>query len=123
VAGKIGATLLTHFTLCLDYRGRRVIVEPNRFTDEPVRVDRSGMQLVLSDGVVLVAGVARKSPARRAGVKVLDRLLMVDGRPAGELGLPHIRDLLRGPAGRRVRLLFDRRGSERTVTLKLKEYR
>jgi len=123
VAGKVGATLLTHFTICLDYRGRRVIFEPNRFIGEAVRIDRSGMQLVLSDGAVLVAGVARKSPARRAGVKVLDRLVMVDGRSAVELGLPHIRDLLRSPAGRRVRLLFDRRGSERTVTLKLKDYR
>ena len=123
VAGKIGATLLNHFTICLDYRRDRVILEPNRFYSEPVRVDRSGMQLVLSDGEVLVAGVARKSPARRAGVKVLDRLVMLDGRPASELGLPHIRDVLRGPAGNRVRLLLERREKERTVTLKLKDYR
>ncbi len=123
VAGKIGATLLNHFTICLDYRQGRVILEPNRFFSEPVRVDRSGMQLVLSDGEVLVAGVARKSPARRVGIKVLDRLVMLDGRSALELGLPYIRDVLRGPAGGRVRLMLQRREKERTVTLKLKDYR
>lgn len=123
LSGKIGATLLNHFTICLDYSRSEVVLEPNRFIDEPVRVDRSGMQLVLSDGEVVVAGVARSSPARREGIKVLDRLLMFDGRPATELGLPHIREVLRGPAGTRVRLFFDRRGKERKVTLKLKDYR
>jgi C-terminal processing protease CtpA/Prc len=88
-----------------------------------VRVDRSGLQLVFTDGEVVVAGVARNSPARRTGIKVLDRLLMVDGRPVSELGLSYIRDVLRGPSGNRVRLLLDRRGKERTVTLKLKDYR
>ncbi len=122
VAGKIGATMLNHFTICLDYRRGRVILEPNRFYSEPVRMDRSGLQLVLSDGVVLVAGVARKSPAGRGGVKVLDRLVMLDGRRASELGLPYIRDVLRGPAGNRVRLLLERNDKERTVTLKLKDY-
>lgn len=123
VSGKIGATLLNHFTIYLDYSRGRVVLEPNRFYAEPVRVDRSGMQLVLAEGEVVVAGVARRSPARRAGMKVLDRLVMVDGRPVTELGLPYIRDVLRGPAGNRVRLLVDRRGKERTVTLKLKDYR
>lgn len=123
VSGKIGATLLNHFTIYLDYRRGQVVLEPNRFHSEPVRVDRSGMQLVLSDGEVLVAGVAKSSPARRAGVRVLDRVVMLDGRPVLELGLPYIRDVLRGPAGNRVRLMLDRRGKERKVTLKLKEYR
>jgi len=123
LSGKIGATLLNHFTVYLDYSRGRVVLEPNRFIDEPVRVDRSGMQLVFSDGEMVVAGVARSSPARRAGVKVLDRLLLCNGRPAAELGLPYIRDVLRGPAGTRVRMLFERRGKERTVTLKLKDYR
>jgi predicted aspartyl protease len=122
VAGKIGATLLNHFTICLDYRRGRVILEPNRFFSEPVRMDRSGLQLVLSGSEVLVAGVIRKSPAGRAGVQVLDRLVMFDGRPASELGLPYIRDVLRGPEGHRVRLLLERKDKERAVTLKLKNY-
>jgi predicted aspartyl protease len=123
VSGKIGATLLNHFTICLDYSRSQVVFEPNRFYSEPVRVDRSGMQLVLSEDQVVVAGVARRSPARRAGLKVFDRLVKLDGQPAAELGLPYIRDVLRGPAGSRVRLLVTRQDKERTVTLKLKDYR
>ncbi len=123
ISGKIGATLLNHFTIYLDYRRGQVVLEPNRFFSEPVWVDRSGMQLVLSEGEILVAGVARGSSARRAGIKVFDRLAMFDGRPAIELGLPHIREVLRGPAGNRVRMLIKRRGRERTITLKLKDYR
>ena len=112
--GNIGGTILARFKVIFDYSRKRVILEPNASLDDPFESDMSGLGLVaeLPDlRTVRVARVQEESPASEAGVRAGDELARVDGRPAAEIGLPALREMLRRE-GREVRLEL-LRGTER----------
>ena len=119
-AGNIGGAILSRFRVILDYSRRRVILEPNASLDDPFEADMSGLGLVVSPPdlrTVRVARVQEDSPASGAGVRAGDVIERADGRPAGEIGLPALREMLRRE-GREVRLTL-LRGSERIeITLR-----
>ncbi|MFM9197991.1 MAG: site-2 protease family protein [Planctomycetia bacterium] len=100
------------------YKAAQLSVERTSQPGERVMVTLPP-QAVRSTGLVMTAGSVRAvqddSPAAAAGLAVGDRILAIDGEPAGD---PLVLDQrLRGLAGKQVALTVARGGSETTVTV------
>lgn len=120
--GTIGEPVFGRMRLIIDYSRSRLIMEPMGRLDVPDSVDASGLTLTTdaaNDRVRRVAEVVAGSAGDKAGVRVGDELVGIDGRPADSLSGDEVRNLLRADGvTRRLRLRRDDRTFEVTVRLK-----
>ncbi len=120
VAGNIGGAILKRFTVTFDYGRQQVRFVPNASAAGVEPYDRSGLWLNLGGGAFEVMDVVPAGPGAKAGVRVGDRIVAVDGRPAAGMSLPALRERLRTePPGTRIKLSIDTKGKRRDVTLVL----
>lgn len=121
-AGIIGGPVLRRFRVFLDYQGECMILEPYAQTPETDEFDASGLFILAKRPEVrayTVTAVIADSPAEEAGLQPGDEIVQVDGRPACELTLETLRNLLKAPD--RERRLSVARGTQRIeVTLRLR---
>ena len=86
----IGGEVLRRFTIAFDYSRGRMYWEPNRHLGDSFQTgDPSGIDLrmAMDRKAFLVHEVRKGSAAERAGLRTADRIIAIDGVPAGELGL------------------------------------
>lgn len=121
VSANIGLGILRQFNLTFDYPRRRLILTPSHYYGQKDVFNRSGMVLDWNAGVWSVTGVYPGSPAADAGVKVGDVLTGIDGKPAGAFDRATLRALLKGPLGTKLQLDVRTAGTERHVTLTLRD--
>lgn len=83
------------------------------------RVGQSGLGLVLGAGRggVSIAAIAPGGPAERAGLRIGDRVLAIDGAGLASLDLPAAAGLLEGPPETEVELRIQRAGRRHAVRL------
>lgn len=93
--GILGAELLKHFKLYLDFSRNRIYLEPSGAFRQPFEFDMSGL-FVTAEGADLrqfqVLRVIDGSPASAAGIREGDEIVAVDGRPASEFNLEALRN-------------------------------
>jgi len=122
VAGNVGAGVLKRFNITFDYPHQQLIFERNANYDKPDVFDRSGMWLNQSGESFAVMDVIAGGPAATAGIKIRDKILAIDGRPAGQLSLPAIREQFKSqPPGTRLRLAIQSGEEKRDLDLILKD--
>ena len=120
--GDIGATILEKFTIILDYKNNRIILEPNSRFDEPTHYNRSGVILEAvgeNFQTFRIKAVADDSAASEAGLRVGDTLIAIDGQPASELSLSELRFKLQ--RAKACELLVERDGVRLKISLKLRD--
>lgn len=123
-AGLVGAGVLKRFNITFDYTRRQLIFEKNRNYEKPDTYDLAGLWISQSeDGKYFeVFDVVAGGPAVAAGLKVGDKILVVDGRRTAQLVLPELREQLKSlPPNRTIRLLLQSGDSRREVVLTLRE--
>jgi len=119
VAANVGGGVLKRFTVTFDYGEKRMILERNGLYEVPDTYDRAGLWLNRDGDAFAVMDVTPGGPAEDAGLRVDDRIVAIDGRPASELRLPSVRERLRGePVGTEVRLTIE---GGREVVLRLRD--
>jgi len=122
VAGNVGAGVLRRFTVTFDYEHQRLFLEPLAADPGRDSYDRSGLWLNQGNGCFEVMDVIGGGPGSRAGIRVGDRILAVDGVAVSSLRLPQLRLRLRSdPPGTRIRLRVQSGGSEREVSIELQD--
>lgn len=67
-----------------------------------------GIQVELKDDYITVVRPLRGTPGEKAGLRTGDRIMAVDGRDVSRMSIDEVVDLIRGPAGTRVRLTISR---------------
>lgn len=120
-AGNIGSDVLAQFTLDFDYAAKQVWFEPSPGWSPPP-FDRSGVRAYKdrADAFTVVL-VGERTPAALAGVKKGDDIVAIDGTPAAQLsGDEWFRKITQAP-GTALKLTLRREGTERFVTLALRE--
>ncbi|MBI4700928.1 MAG: S41 family peptidase [Deltaproteobacteria bacterium] len=78
-----------------------------------------GVEVDIRDDVVTVIAPIDGSPAARAGIRSGDQIVAVDGRPIQGASVEKMIELMRGPAGTRVRLTIKRPGTPRPLSFEL----
>jgi len=92
-----------------------------RTTDLPDdESDMSGLSIIRKGEATVVYWVDREGAAERAGVKAGDVLLKVNSRPAKELELWEIKNMLAAGDGKEVRLTVQRGSKTKRFTIVLK---
>lgn len=121
-AGNIGNRLLERFRVTLDYEHRAVWLEPGRRFGERDGVTRTGVLFSRERDTVRVAAVLPGSPGERAGLRLGDVVVSVDGRAIEEWDPTRLDPLFEGgPDGRRVPVRVRREDGEHDFVLILKE--
>ena len=116
--GNIGGEILRRFTVFLDYKHNRMILEPNGGTSEAFESDMSGIGFVMDDNLqtLIVDSVVPDSPASASGIVVRDTITAIDGRPATPLELRELRKRFKRD-GERVSLTIRHGGETKTVVI------
>ena len=78
-----------------------------------------GLELEEKGGALVVADVKLGMPADSAGIRMGDRVVRINDRPAAGLSVARAEELLRGPIGSNVVLAVERAGSPGPVTFTL----
>lgn len=122
--GNVGASILKHFVLTLDYANHTLYLKPLKaglLTDVGT-FDRSGMWINgVKDGVE-VAAVTKGGPADQAGIQVGDVITRVDGKPAASIPLYELRCRWRHDApGTVVHLTIQRGARTHKVSVTLRD--
>ncbi len=103
--GNIGADVLSRFTLLFDYGHNRIIFEPTAAFSAPFDRAFSGLRIEAEGAdykTYRIKTVRGESPAALAGLDADDIVTAVDGRPASELTLSVVLEILERPAPHRV---------------------
>ena len=124
ISGIIGNDILHRFTLTLDYRRQRILLEPNGLFGDPFIKDRSGIRCERhEDGRVTVYSVIPGSPGDDAGLREGDEIISIEGRDIEDIErMEEIYELLRDANRERLMLEIKRQGVESSVTIILEDY-
>jgi hypothetical protein len=114
-SGIIGADILSRFHVVLDYSRSKIVLEKNRYFDDPFEFDMCGIRFVMEGEqfrTLKVFSVFEGSPAAEAGVREGDVVTAIDGRDAGSFTREALREYMERE-GKTVRLTT-KRGDEKT---------
>ncbi|MGB7414384.1 MAG: aspartyl protease family protein [Thermosynechococcaceae cyanobacterium] len=117
ISGRIGGEILSQFRVILNYKRKRLILEPQ--SPGKTDYDMSGLWLKTEGPPfkqVLVDQVFAKSPGAVAGMKVGDRILSIDAQQ--NLSVSQVREHLRSPGVRQLQIQRD--GQKQQIQLQLK---
>lgn len=121
IAANLGGGVWRRFTVTFDYRAQTMALRPNASLGERDRHDRSGMLLINNAGKIVVYDVRQGTPAAKAGLAKGSTILSIDG--AAPRSLEQVRRALRDTPGTVLRLqVADKTGTQRTVTLTLRDW-
>ena len=117
--GYLGNEFFRRFLLTLDYPHSRLMLEPTRnFKAPPAPYDGSGLGIEKKDGHLVVTAVVPASAGARAGVKVGDTVLVLDGKPSIAITSEYIMERFCRTSGQSV-VQIQRGSLVFTYTLKL----
>ena len=109
--GNIGAEILSRFRVYFDYLNSQVYLKKTRRVKEPFDYNTSGIELISLgrdfDTFVIVY-VRPESPAYKAGVRVNDVVLTLNGLEAKKLGIDEIYNNLQQREGKTIHLKLKR---------------
>jgi len=121
-AGNIGQDVLSRFTVHIDYRRAAMTLAPRAVAAKPGNADpglRAGRKPDQPDRFI-VSAVVPGSPAAKAGIRIGDAILTVNGVTAARLGGWGLRDVFdQASDGRAVELGM---ANGRKVTLRLVDF-
>lgn len=120
-AGDVGAQALKRFNVTFDYPHRTIYFEKNAQYDEPDVFDRSGLALRIQRRGLVVMSVLSGSPAEQVGIRAGDLIIAVDAKKSAEITAPFLFDVFRQNPGTIVRLRVYHNGSDRDVSLRLRD--
>jgi predicted metalloprotease with PDZ domain len=117
--GTVGFGFLKHFNITIDYGRRRVWLEnwSGKTTDEPVGEPGFRAFFDRTSKKWLVFFVMENGPAAKAGMKVGDELLSLDGKEYGNIGYDRMAQLLEGKVGSKIETTVSRKGDVRRFTV------
>jgi C-terminal processing protease CtpA/Prc len=119
VSANLGIGVLKQFSITFDYTRQRLILEPNHLYGLPDVFDRSGMRLENEGSGWRVMALVPGAAAARAGLRVGDMIVAIDGKTRPQLNRAALKAVLRSPAHTFVELRILRDSVELKSTLTL----
>jgi predicted aspartyl protease len=119
--GVLGTGILRNFRVTLNYDKATLVLEPiEGVPGDEFEWCGPGLSIFKEDGIATVKAVYAGSPADGV-IDPGDKIIEIDGKQLEGVPLPQVVGLLRGKPGTSVRLLIERDGEKKAVTLKRQE--
>ena len=122
--GTLGNQTLHHFHIIIDYVKQKLYIAPAKKKPPKFKFDKSGLFLVAGGNNLnqfQVASVVPDSPAERAGLKVKDKLLRINGTPSVFLSLGNLQRKLKRREGKRITMVYEREGKRYKTSFELEK--
>ena len=100
----IGRSFLARHTSVIDFPNQVLYLLPGKRFQEPDEEDMSGLHLMRQSGKTVVRLLDKGSPAERAGLKLDDQIVSINGLDAASLKTAAIAELLRSQPGARIEM-------------------
>jgi hypothetical protein len=122
VIGWLGANVLKHYRLTIDYRNRMSYwLKKSDF--DPHELDQVGLTLVYEKGDYRIGGIVKKSGKPTVeGVEAGDKIIAIDDKPVAGWSRDQIFGALHGRAGDSHRLTIERDGKSMALMLPVTEF-
>jgi hypothetical protein len=117
LGGLIGNDILRRFNVVLNYPEQQIYIRPNKHYTDSFDYSYSGLGMYLIDGAITVTDIMAKSPAAAAGFQVGDIVIGVENNLSGNIQA--YKTLLQN-AGTKIKVLINRKGVLKILTLKVK---
>lgn len=111
--GNLGADLLSHFNVTLDYRHSVMYLKKNRYYNKPFNHDMSGLEIFIDQEKTkgyFIARVEPNSPGDLCGVQADDQVISINFKPISNFSLDEITSLFKSKEGRHIILEVFRKG-------------
>lgn len=122
--GIIGNQILKRFEVTIDYWNEEIYLKPNRLYPTSFKYDRSGL-VILASGKSLnkftVQRVLPDSPADRAGIKVGDVVIRMNGLPTRSFTMQNVTTILQKRVGKKIKMVVKRDGEKMKFVFRLEE--
>jgi hypothetical protein len=122
--GSVGADLLRHFDLTIDYNNGRIYLKPNSNYKLPFEHDMSGLEVYIEEGKsnrFYVERIEPNSPGTAAGILVGDEIVSVNFNPVRTMDLENIGNLFKAGDGRTIIIEVFRKSENMYKVLTLKK--
>ena len=121
--GSVGADLLRHFDLTIDYANLKLYLKPNSNFKLPFEHDMSGLEVYIEEGKsnrFYVERIEPNSPGTKAGILEGDEIVSLNFNPVRMMDLEHIGNLFKSGDGRTVIVEVFRKSENmyKVITLK-----
>lgn len=121
--GTVGFGFLKNFNIIIDYDRRRVWLDnfTGQVENEPEGTPGITALYVPQRKQVAVVRVSPESPAEKAGIKVGDNIIMIDGHEiAGAIGFNELNNMLNGKPNTTVKITASRGGDVKRYEIERK---
>lgn len=120
--GTFGGGILSKFTVVIDYFQKKIYLRKNRDYNRTFEYNMSGIELMAIGEELnnyMVTHVREGSPADRAGVKLQDIILTINGLNTKDLTLGQINNIFRVKDGKKIKLKIQRMDETLKTTFRL----
>ena len=122
--GNLGSEILSRFTVVFNYKDRKMYLKKNKDYKAPFDYNVSGLEIVSHgdnfDNFV-INYVRPNSPAAKAGIKINDKLIAMNGFPLIKYDINSVYATLTRRAGRYIHLKIKRGDEIKKVRFQLKK--
>ncbi|NOY37765.1 MAG: PDZ domain-containing protein [Chlorobi bacterium] len=111
--GSLGAEILRRFDVIMDYPNHLITLKPNRYYNEPFRLNRSGIEIIApipGFHYYTISDVRKGSPAGKAGLKKGDTLESINYRNVKHMDIDEIYRVLQEKPGKVIKMVVRRKG-------------
>jgi PDZ domain-containing protein/aspartyl protease len=117
LGGLIGNDILRRFNVIMNYDKRDIYLMPNTHYYEPFDYSYSGIELYYENGRITIGDVAKDSPGEASGLKEGDVVVAVNKNFSQNL--QQYKSAIQS-AGERIKLIIQRNGELKEISLKVK---
>jgi membrane-associated protease RseP (regulator of RpoE activity) len=118
--GNLGMEIMRRFHLVIDYDGKRIFLEPNKFFNEPFETNMSGIKYYWNEeNQVVVDGIYDNSAAIDADIQAGDLIVQIDNKPIETYSINDLNYLFQ-QEGKSLILTILRDGKEISEKIKLR---
>jgi hypothetical protein len=117
LGGLIGNDILRRFNVILNYPEQQIYIRPNKHYLDSFDYSYTGLGMYIVEGAITVTEIMKKSPAEEAGFKDGDIVIGVENNLSGNIQV--YKTLLQN-AGSRIKVLINRKGELKILTIKVR---
>lgn len=117
LGGLIGNDILRRFNVVLNYPQQEIYIKPNKHYLDSFDYSYTGLGFYLINGAITVTDIIKESPAEKAGFKLDDIIIGVEGNFTNNI---QVYKVLMQNAKAKLRVLVMRKGQPVIIYLKVK---